>query len=343
MNKDMRQTKTWKISDMASYIPEDSVQRVEPDGDRSVLPSSERIKQLALQKRNDHFNRNEEKPVKKVHFKILLVAAIICAMSVTAFAAFGGLDYIKIIFGHSAESIQHEIVTPNVKASANNREMALEAMVTDGYITNLIVSLTGDQPSSTDLFTILSNVNISSKGWYALDQLSTSTKTFYVVDLISEERFETAGITVSLNKNVAPINLSFKIDNQLCNAVVNFPEGVMYEQTKLKQLQISPMGFMLIGHESSAKGGLPPMDIQLKFTNKKTENLEVEFEESDRTVTGGGCAIMADDPQTAPLVIKFHGTRNPEGELVISGQFSRIINPSEIEKVIINGVEYTVN
>lgn len=342
MNKEMRQTKTWKITDMASYIPEDSVQRVEPDGDRSILPSSERIKQLALQKRNDHFKRNEERPVKKVHFKILLVAAVICAMSVTAFAAFGGLDYIKIIFGHSAESIQNEIVTPNVKASANNREMALEAMVTDGYITNLIVSLTGDEPSSTDLFTISSNVNISSKGWYALDQLSTSTKTFYVVDLISEERFETADITLSLN-NTPPINLSFKIDNQLSNAVINFPEGAMYEQTKLKQLQISPMGFMLIGHEASAKGGLPPMDIQLKFLNKKTENLHVEFEESDSTVTGGGCAIMADDPQTAPLVIKFHGTRNPEGELVISGQFSRIINPSEIEKAIIDGVEYTVN
>jgi hypothetical protein len=343
VNKDIRQTKTWKITDMASHIPEDFIQRVEPDGDEPVLPSSGRIKQLALQKRNDHLNRNEEKLVEKVHFKILLVAAIICAMSITAFAAFGGLDYIKIIFGHSAESIQNEIVTPNVTASANNREMALEAMVTDGYITNLIVSVTGDQPAPTDLFTISSNVNIVSKGWYALEQPSTSEKTFYVVDLVSEERFDTADIALSLNKNVAPINLSFKIDNQLCNAVVNFPEGSMYKQTKLKQLQISSMGFMLIGHEASVKGGLPTMSIELKFLNKKTENLEVEFEESDSTVTGGGCAIMADDPQTAPLVIKFHGTRNPEGELVISGQFSRIINPSEIEKVIIDGFAYTIN
>ena len=341
MNKDIHKTETWRITDMASHMPEEFVNCVEPQGDDTVSPSPDRIKRLALEKRREYLNGNEDKPMKKLSFKILLIAAIVGIMSLTAFAAFGGLDYMKSIFGNSAETLQDAIVTPYATASADGREISLAAMVTDGYVTNLIVSVTGDMPSHTkDLFTISSNRDMRSTGWSVLEEFTTSAKTRFLVDLVSEQRFDTADITLSLNKEIAPIDLSFQIENKLGNAVIDFPEGAMSEQTQLKELQVSPMGFMLIGRESHAKGGLPATSIKLVYSDGKTENLEVEFAPSDETVMGGGGAILG-GPET-PLVTSFHGTRNPDGELVISDQFSRILNPDAIQKVIVEGTEYLV-
>jgi|GEM_PF-7045130 len=328
---------------MASHLPEESVHSVAPQGDDSVSPSFDRIKQLALEKRNQHLNGKEVKTVKKVSFKVILVAAMACLLGIAALAAaFGGLDYITSIFGDSAKSIQDEIVTPQVQASADGRDLALEAMVTDGFVTNMIVSLTGDQPSDEYLFTVTADTSIRSTGWYVLEDFTTSGKTFYVVDLVSEQRFDTASITLSLSRNVAPIDLSFQIENQLGNAVVNFPENAMSGQTQLKELQVSPMGFLLICHEENPQGGLPATNIRLRFSDGETEDMEVSFAPSDETVGGGGGAILTNGQQNAPLVVIFHGTRNPDGELVISGQFSRIITPAAIENVIIDGVEYSV-
>lgn len=252
------------------------------------------------------------------------------------------MEFIKGIFGDSAETIKNEIVTPLVSASAGGRDLTVEALVTDGFITNMVVSLTGEKPADTitDLFTVTTNTGIRSNGWYELEDFSTQNKTCYVLDLISEDRFETADINLSLNPDIAAINLSVPVKNSLGNTVINLPAGAMSGETELKELQISSMGFLLIGTEKNAQGGLPATNIRLVFTDGKTENLEVEFAPSDELVGGGGGAVIGANPTKLPLVTSFHGTRNPDGELVISGQFSRIINPAGIEKIIVEGVEY---
>lgn len=280
--------------------------------------------------------------ISKRTIRLTLIAALVALVNITVFAAaFGGLDFIKGIFGNSAEMIESEIVTPLVSGSAAGREMTVEALVTDGFITNMVVSLTGEKPSENmELFTVTTNKGIRSNGWYDLEDFSTGNKTYYAVDLISEERFETADLTLSLNKDIAPIDLSVKVRNNLGNAVINLPDGAMSGEVELKELQISSMGFLLIGTEENAQGGLPATGICLVFSDGKTEALEVEFAPSDDTVSGGGGAIVNASRKNLPLVTTFHGTRNPEGELVISGQFSRIINPSGIEKIIVGGVEY---
>lgn len=342
MKKDKRDTEYWRISRMAAHIPEELIVPVDPLGDPSISPSADRIKQLALQKRKDHLKEKEEKPMKKTVFKVVLVAAIVSLLSITAFAAFGGLELIKSIFGDSAASIQNAIVTPQVSASAQGRDMALEALVTDGFVTNMVVSLTGRQPSDDDLFTVTTDTSLRSNGWHVLEDYTTADKTYYAVDFISEQRFDTAEVTLSLNKKVAPIDLSIQIENQLGNAVVDFPAGAMAGQTQLKQLQISPMGFLLIGREENARGGLPSTDIQLVYQNGAADALQVEFDDGDEMVTGGGGAVITDNRENAPLVVMFHGTRNPDKELVVNGQFSRIIDPAQIEKVVIDGVAYPV-
>lgn len=335
-------TESWKISDIASWLPEETVSPIEPQGDPSVSPSPERIKQLALQKRREYLNRNEGKPVKKRTFQLLFVAAIVALTSITAFAAFGGLDFIKGIFGDSAESIQDEIVTPQISASAQGRDMALEALVTDGYVTNMVISLTGSRPSDENLFTLAADISLRSNGWHVLDDFTKPGKTYYAVDLVSEQRFDTTAVTLSLKKEVAPIDLTIQIKNNLGNAVVKFPYGTASAQTTLEELQLSPMGFLLIGHEDNAQGGLPGTNIRLLFSNGKQEDIEVEFDASDEKVGGGGGAVIGGGAEPLPLVTTFHGTRNPDGKLVINGQFSRIINPAMVEKVVIGGVEYPV-
>ena len=358
---------------MASRIPDEFVGQVEPSGDGSVHPSSERIKQLALQKRSNYL-RKEEKPMKKAPLKILLVAAIVVALSFSAFAAFGGIDYLRGIFGDSIDSIQDQVVTPLVKGSADGREMAVEALVTDGYVTNLIVSLTGDEPVETQpfatksedkviektstmvvsvdeegdpydsqLFLVTFDSPIRSYGWSKLEAFSMPGKTYYAIDLLSEQRFDKANIGIALNRDVADIALTLEIENNLGNAVVGFPAGAKSGQTRLMGLQISPMGFMLTGSEDNPEGGLPPTSIQVVFANKKIETMDVQFADGEggRVAAGGG-AIMTEKWQKGPLVTKFFGVRNPDGEIVITGQFSRIINPAEIVKVVVDGVEYPV-
>jgi len=341
---------------MASRIPDEFIALVEPSGDNSIQPSPERIKQLALQKRSNYL-RKEERPMKKTPIKILLVAAIVAALSFSAFAAFGGIDYMRSLFGDSIDSIQGQIVTPLVKGSADSRELAVEALVTDGYVTNLIVSLTGDEPAAlppsttespdpydSQLFLVTYDSPMRSYGWTKLDEFSKPGKICYAIDVISERRFEKANIGIALNKDVADITLALDLENNLGNAVVDFPAGTKFGQTQLMSLQISPMGFMLTGSEDDPQGGLPPTSIQVVFDNKKTETMDVQFADGeDRLVGGGGGAIMTGRWEKAPLVTKFHGVRNPDGELVITGQFSRIINPAEIVKVVIDGVEYPVN
>jgi len=359
---------------MAARIPDRHIEAVTPSGDNALRPSSERVKQLALQKRENYLNRKEEKPMKKAPIKILLAAALVVILSFSAFAAFGGLDYLRSIFGDSIDSIQDQVVTPLVKGSVDGRELAVEALVTDGYVTNLIVSLTGEEPAEPQpfvtesqgkiiedsstivivaergdpseglLFNITGDFNMRSTGWTKLNEFSTAGKTTYAIDVLSEQRFDKANIQIALNKDIADITLDFEVENNLGNAAVNFPAGAKSGQTRLMEPQISPMGFLLTGSEENPQGGLPPTRIKLIFANNKSEDMNVEFAGGEgATVGGGGGAIMTGRWEKAPLVTKFHGVRNPDGELVITGQFSRVINPAEIVKVVIDGAEYPVN
>lgn len=342
MHKHPKHTDDWRISDMAAHLPEDTLCRVDPQGDPSVSPSALRIKQLALAKRSEYMQKeNEDIPVKKASFRVALIAALICLVSITAFAAFGGLDYIKAIFGDSAESIENEIVTPQQSVSAQGRDMALEALVTDGYVTNMVVTLTGDTPPEDSLFAISTDTALRSVNWHPLDAFSAADKTYYVVSFVTETRFDTTDITLSLNPDIAPIDMPIQVQNNLGNAVIEFPEDTMSGETQLMELQVSPMGFLLIAHEQSAQGGLPSTQLQLRFADGRTESIDVEFAPSDETVGGGGGAIIGGGGQT-PLVVSFQGTRNPDGELVINGEFSRIINPEHIEGIIVDGVDYPV-
>lgn len=336
-----RETQT--VSELADLIPDRDVMPVPPQGDDTLSPSSARIKALALEKRRAYLNENEVIPMKRASFRVALIAAVICLISLTAFAAFGGLDYIKSIFGESAVSLQNEIITPQVSASSDGRDLALEALLTDGYVTNLVVSLTGAMPSGElRLFQVSIDGTLRSVSWSDMPAFSTADKTYYAVEIVSEARFEAADMILSLDPEIADITLPFTVENKLGNAVVTFPEGALSGETALKELQVSPMGFLLIGHESNAQGGLPPTHIQLCFAQGRTESIDVEFAPSDETVSGGGGAIL-DGNAALPLVTSFHGTRNPSGALVISGTFSRIINPANIEKIIIDGVEYPIN
>jgi hypothetical protein len=348
---------------MASHIPEVSVSRVEPQGDDSVSPSFDRIKHLALEKRKNYLtesaptkkkpNREGEKPMKKKLIMSILVAAMLLTMCLTAFAAGGGLDYLKSIFGDSIESIQNETVTtPLVTASANGRDMALEAMVTDGYVTYMIVSLTGEQPTleAWDLFAVTTDLDIKLYSWDVLEEFTVSTKSFYVVYLVSEERFDAGEITLSLNRDIAPIDLSFQIENKLGNTVITFPENTISGSAQLIELQVSPMSFLLICNEENPLRAPHPISIRLVFSDGKTEDLFTEaylshsdFSDIDLSETamlyGHHMFITIED---GPLAKALSIMKNPDGELVYDGLFSRIINPASIEKVIIDGKEYSV-
>lgn len=344
MNEHAKNKDHLTVSELAAHIPDEEVMDVNPMGDDSISVSASRIKQLAQQKREDYLNRNEEQPMKKkISFSVALIAAMMCILSVTAFATFGGMEFIRSIFGDSTEMIQNEIVTPQIMQSANGRDFALEALVTDGYSTHMVVSLTGAQPQEgEDWFTLTTEKELRFTSWSLMESFTTPEKAYYLIDTVSTERFDTASVTIALNADIAPIELAYDVTVTLGNVVIDFPAGTQSGEVELKQMQISSMGFLLVGHESAAAGGLPETHIQLVREDGTVETMDAEFAASDDTVLGGGGAILGGDSGSMPLVSSFQGERNPDGELVVSGQFSRIINPENIAKVIVQGIEFSV-
>lgn len=330
---------------MAEHTPDALVQQIDPLGDSSIRPSQDRIRQLALQKRREYLNKQEEKPMKKVTFRVVLVAALICLVSASAFALSGGLQYMQHIFGDSVNSVESAVLTPQITASGGGRTMELEALLSDGFVTDMILSLSGETPpqNTEALFSVSSDsIQPRSIVWNELEAFSSTEKTMYRVELVTEKRFDAAAITLSLQPDIAPISMQIDVQSKLGNAVVDFPDGAMSGETKLVQLQLSSLGLLLIGQESDARGGLPSTDMQLVFADGTTESVQIEFAPSDELVGGGGGAVI-DDGEVLPLVVSFDGNRNPDGELVVSAEFSRVIQPGNLKSVAVDGIEYPVN
>jgi hypothetical protein len=101
---------------------------------------------------------------------------------------------------------------------------------------------------------------------------------------------------------------------------------------------------LVIGSEKEAKGGLPTAEIYVVMNDGTSEELisvqSFDSEDDGETISGGGSAIILGPGEKAPLVIGTMGSRNPDGKMVTSGSFSRILNLDEVKAISVDGVEY---
>ena len=346
-----------RVSHMCAFLQERFYETVEPKSQPDI--SSRRIRELALSKlRQQSANvggntQNKEKHM-KTSIKVLLIAAIVFAMSVTAFASFGGLEYFKAIFGDSAGAVEDYIQFPAASTENESYRLTVESLLSDGFKTDLIVSLTakdGKAPGHDpkDMFSTRftgGDASLSSSSYQELYDFSVKSKKYYHLELTSLSNSASAEVTVALKEELAPLSVTIPTDGtltarkQIQVKTEDYAEQNYYPET----VQLSPMGVLVIGSEKEAKGGLPTAQIFVKMKDGKSEELisEASFDDSEETVSGGGGVVLGAEGETAPLVTGTMGERNPDGKVVTTGTFSRILNLDEVQAIIVDGVEYSL-
>lgn len=70
---------------------------------------------------------------------------------------------------------------------------------------------------------------------------------------------------------------------------------------------------------------------------------KMSFDDGEETVTAGGAAVIVGEGQEPPLVIQTMGERNPDGKVVTTGYFSRILNLNDVQTICVDGTEYPLN
>lgn len=350
MNKDK------KISDLMRSFPTEELEEIINDTQAPL--SGTNIKILAKNKRKENLSspkekknnmENKKRPI-KLGIKLIAIVAAIAAMSLSVFA-FSQSDMMRSLFGgKNKDIIDNAIVIPVAEESVDGKSMSIQSVLTDGYLTNIIVCVENAAPiniySEQQSFTVTSNSEMTYWGVNTMDDFSSATKQYFNININSSQSLNNADVTIALNPEIAPITLTTSIQNNLNSAYVTFPQNTFSGEAKLEKLQISPMGFLLNATESQAKGGLPNTVITVVFDDGHTEEIETSFDavssDDEYPMMGGGGAIIDPDLENGEFVKMFYGERNQSGQLSLGGEFARIIDINTIKEVVIDGVSYPV-
>lgn len=348
-----------KLSQMCSLLLERHYESIEPAAP-SDPASSERIRELALARlARLHEEQKKEKPMKKTSLRILIAAAMICAMSLTAFAAFGGLEFFRSIFGDSARIAEEHIQSPMAAAENNDYQMTVESLLSDGFKTDIIVSLSakkGKVPAfePMNMFTMQfldqseleqpdKELNIDSFSYEEMPEFSQKNKQYYHLQLTSLSSHDSAQVKVSLREDLSALSVTTPITGTMARKDIHVKAEDYADQNYYPEtVQLSPMGVLVIGSEKEAKGGLPTAQIFLQMKDGVQEELisQLSFDDGDETVMGGGSAVISGPGEAQPLVINTQGMRNPDGKAVTCGYFSRIIDLDDVQCIIVDDVVY---
>jgi hypothetical protein len=344
------------VTKLCGFLDERFYKPVEPT-ELSEL-SQERIRELAFAKlrtQDGANNQHKEKHMKK-SVKILLVAAVVCAMSVTAFAAMGGMDFFRAIFGDSAGVAADHIQFPEASVENEGYRLSVESLLSDGFKSDLIISLTSKdgkriETDPMDMFhtEFWNNPDaMNSESYEEMVDFSQKDKKYYHMAIISLNSHYSTEVTISLKEEIAPLSVTVPLNDAMTArkeirvSADDYAEQNYYPET----VQLSPLGVLVIGSEKEAKGGLPTAQIFVQMKDGTREELisRMSFDEGDgETVGGGGGAIILGPGETAPLVIGTMGERNPDGKVVTSGTFSRVLNLDEVQAILVDDVEYPLS
>lgn len=355
--------KNTKISDLCSLLDPEFYETLDVENTTDLEPSKQRIEDLVFQKL--HTEQQTAAPAgKRGHMKkktgiVLLIAAILCTLATTAFAMSGGLDYFRSIFGDTADNAGAAIQNPSAAAEDDSYRIGLNSMLTDGYKINLIVSLepltdaAAKAVSKTETLALFqtslepapsssASENTASYTCSELPEFAYKKQRFYHVQLDSLANCTGWTLKLALSDELGGLSLDFKIEGTAAAMEFQIDQAIDSSLT-VESVQLSPLGVLVIGNETNASGGLPTPEVDLLFKDGSREELisPMSFDAGDgETVTGGGGAVVGEDPITGPLVIGTHGRRNPDGKVITAGEFGRIIRMDEVESIFVNGVEY---
>lgn len=356
MNKEnLSQESGQCISDLISDLSPNDVDFISFPSSESL--SSEKIKQLALEKREAALfeEKSEQKETKlpkkpvKLFTKIMAMVAAALMLSMTAFA-FSQSDMMRSLFkGENKEIIDSALFYPMESAEANGVTMTLQSMLSDGYNAFIVVSLENADyiaPEETvdlkigdtePLFIVRfkgKNSGLTRK----LEDYSTEKIQYFVIRIYGE--IPDPAMTIQLNKSIAPISLQTTLVSNLTFTSIPFPENTAIEGVVLKELNISPLGFIMKVKYDEYGDGLPKTKVTLVFKGGEKKDFFIgapsQDENLDRT-------FYMDVLGENGILSAYGYGASPMGYLSqMSGGFSEVQNIDDLEEIIIDGVSYPV-
>lgn len=301
----------------------------------------------------------KKKTISKKPFRILLIAAALCLMSVGVFAATGGLSYFQSIFGDSADNVKNDILSPSISASNEDYKLAVESMLSDGYKTDLVVSLESLKGNKINkdpqnLFSVNYNVDCGSYECTSLSNFDKGNIYYYDIKITSLKNYLSSTLKVTMNGQEKPLKVDVPVEHSTaCKTVTVNTAAYKNKRYKPESLELSPLGVMLIGSEekSSEKTSvkIPTMAILMKDGSKQDLELDdlIGFDAGNVKESGGG--VVCDDDgffnifnKSKPLVTESSWDRNPGGKDVVAGYFSRILDLDNVKAILVDGQEYTI-
>ena len=359
-----------RISDWCSLLPISYYSDLIVENHTDLQPSPERIRRIAISKLENQAVHESEVPAvesalrkentmkKKNILRIFMIAAAVCLISITAVAAsIGGLPYFKAIFGGGADTVQEDIRNPELTAANQDYKMSIQGLLSDGYKTHVIVSVESlkdakltEDPSG--LFSVQCKAStgeispsLNAVSCEALSPFSKGKINFYNIQVGSLKSQLDSTMEVVFQKG-APLKIDIPVKHSTASKTVKI-NGNSYRDKNYRpeSVQLSPLGVLVIGSEGKAKGGLPTSNMfVLMKDGTKDELISPEsFDTGDgEPVKGGGGAVEPGFGQPTPLVTQTMGERNPDGKVVTTGYFSRILDLSQVKSILVDGTEYPV-
>ena len=358
--------KQMKISDICSCLKSEYYCDIKFNAGGMPEPTDEKIKGLLLVRTAQEAGRgafaevpdvtpickSKKRAVKKP-LRILLIAAMLCLVSVGVFAATGGLGYFESIFGGSADSVKDDISSPHISVSNGARTLAVESVLSDGYKTDIVVSLESSKNDKTakdpiDLFSVDCGQECGSYACNSLPDFDKGKKHYYDIKLTSLKNYISETVNISVNNEEKPLKVSVPLEHSTASKTISIDtelyKGKAY---KPESVELSPLGVMLIGSEGklSENTEVTLPDIALLMKDGSKEDLDLGGM-VDFGTEGSGGGVVVDDGglfnRSTPLVTESAWNRNPGKKDVIAGYFSRIIDLDNVKAVLVDGTEYTV-
>lgn len=336
-----------------------------------------RIRQLALEKLHSKGSIEEKeskKTMKRAPYRILVAVAIIAVLTTTAFAA-GGLDFFRTMFGNSVDNAGSSIQHMAVSVKDDDFEMAAEQLISDGYSTKMIVSLSPlskeargwlEKANAIDIKTEVvggsenaEDTDMVMMGSERLTEFDTEDKAYFCVTYENNRSYAGQSLQLTLtalraishteNKEtmIAESNLALTIENpksMTAQRTILFPvPGASEENSYPVDLTVNSISAVLTIQEPAGSTSTPTMDVTLVM---KDGTKEAVFEAGwvAEGAGGGGGVALSDNQNALPLASGHSYMRDMETSRILqTASFSRIINPADADYVLVDETRYDFN
>ncbi|MHB8064532.1 MAG: hypothetical protein ACYDG2_18180 [Ruminiclostridium sp.] len=336
-----------RISELCDTLEQDVYNEIQPIGLDEISTSSERIKKIALGKLAYQNIKVESekvgKLIKRKSVRALLIAAIVICLSCATVFALNNSIFFRQIFGDDISTIENSIQSPRVVVHDSKIKMSIESILSDGYVSYLVVSL---EKLNGDKFTIdekprfaiheepiMKGSSLSKYGTKELkNNIEGGSKKYYSIIASSDTKIIDNNISIEFKgmykyddkfgeectlKSSLSVNINHT-DNKNCKyAVIESPQKD--SKYYFTEVYISPIGLVIKGKENTVTPEPLMYRIQIKFNNGNTEKISYNSQSGD-SMSGS--------------------VHRDSGTFSYLFEFNKLKDINEIKSILLNNKEY---